>query len=211
MNYYYSTIHALGLIYFDSSATFTLYLWQSLLRPPWTKRGDREATWENGNDIRSSPWSPWTPGQIFKLSKNLLRQPRRDWPTLCAIVERVEGNRTWQDVIYLNTTWSMSVTRREARASPGTSRSFKFCYGLPRLNARLAISAPRQLHVSARFATLSYRGHGELRWIVAVSSSLATVLHGVLRFTCRSTTVRHSAQGLGRSYKTSSQQRNFIR
>ena len=123
------------------------------------------------------------------------RQPRRDWPTLCAVVERGERNRTWQDVTDLNTTWSMSVTRREAGVFPGTPRSVKFCYGLPRLNARLATSVLRQLHVSSRFATLSHDRHGELRWTVAVSSSLATMLHGVLQFTCRSTTVGHGARG----------------
>ena len=149
-----------------NNATFTLCPRrprQSLFWPPWTKRGDREATWGNGNDKRSSPWSPWSPAQIFKLSKKLPRQPRRDWPTLCAVVERGERNRTCQDVTDLNTTWSMSVTRREASVFPGTSRSVKFCYGLPRLNARLATSVLRQLNVSSRFATLPHGRHGELR------------------------------------------------
>ena len=147
----------------------------------------------NGNDKRSSSWSP---RQIFKLSKNLPRQPRRDWPTLCALVERGERNRTWQDVTDLNTTWSMSVTPWEARVFLGTPRSVKFCYGLPRLNARLATSVLRQLHLLTRFASLSHSRHGELRWTVAISSSLATMLHGVLQFTCRSTTVGHGARGL---------------
>ena len=38
----------------------------------------------------------------------------------------------------------------------------QFCYGLPRLNAHLATSAPGQLHVSSGFGTLSHGGHGEL-------------------------------------------------
>ena len=55
----------------------------------------------------------------------------------CALVERGERNKTWRNVTYLNTTWSMSVagrlvTRRQRKVCQGLSRSIKFCCGLPR-------------------------------------------------------------------------------
>ena len=55
----------------------------------------------------------------------------------CAVVERGERNKTWQNVTDLNTTWSMSVagllvTRRQPKVCQGLSRSTKFCCGLPR-------------------------------------------------------------------------------
>ena len=55
----------------------------------------------------------------------------------CAVVERGERNKTWQNVTYLNTTWSMSVagrlvTRRQPKVCQGLSRSIKFCCGLTR-------------------------------------------------------------------------------
>ena len=55
----------------------------------------------------------------------------------CAVVERGERNKTWQNVTDLNTTWSMSVAgrlvmRRQPKVCQGLSRSIKFCCGLPR-------------------------------------------------------------------------------
>ena len=55
----------------------------------------------------------------------------------CAVVERGERNKTWQNVTDLNTTWSMSVagrlvTRRQPKVCQGLSRSIKFCCGLTR-------------------------------------------------------------------------------
>ena len=55
----------------------------------------------------------------------------------CAVVERGERNKTWRNVTYLNTTWSMSVagrlvTRRQRKVCQGLSRSIKLCCGLPR-------------------------------------------------------------------------------
>ena len=55
----------------------------------------------------------------------------------CAVVEQGERNKTWRNVTYLNTTWSMSVagrlvTKRQRKVCQGLSRSIKFCCGLPR-------------------------------------------------------------------------------
>ena len=55
----------------------------------------------------------------------------------CALVERGERNKTWQNVTDLNTTWSMSVPgrlvmRRQPKVCQGLSRSIKFCCGLTR-------------------------------------------------------------------------------
>ena len=54
----------------------------------------------------------------------------------CAVVERGERNKTWQNVTDLNTTWSMSVvgrlvTGQQPKVCQGLSRSIKFCCGLP--------------------------------------------------------------------------------
>jgi len=65
-------------------ATFTLCSRrprQSRFRPPWSKRDGCETTRGDGMDKRDRPWLPWMPGQIFKLSKNLPRQPRCVWET----------------------------------------------------------------------------------------------------------------------------------
>ena len=55
----------------------------------------------------------------------------------CAVVERGERNKTWPNVTYLNTTWSMSVAGRlvtepQHKVYQGLSRSIKLCCGLPR-------------------------------------------------------------------------------
>ena len=64
---------------------------------PWDNEG-------NGIDKRISPRLPWTPGQIFKQSKNLPPQPRRRWPTFKNVVKRDERNETWQYVTDRNKT-----------------------------------------------------------------------------------------------------------
>ena len=51
----------------------------------------------------------------------------------CAVVERGERNKTWRNVTYLNTTWSMSVagrlvTRRQRKVCQGLSSSFAVCH-----------------------------------------------------------------------------------
>ena len=53
-------------------------------RPQWKKRDERETTPGGGGggmEERDSPWLPWMPGQIFKLSKSLPRQSRCGWQT----------------------------------------------------------------------------------------------------------------------------------
>jgi len=87
-------------------------------------------TWDNagdGMDKRDRPWLPWMPGQIFKLSKNLPRQPlpRCIWETQQAVVKRGERNKTWQYVTVRNKTRRRSIVGREACVFPGISRSFQ--------------------------------------------------------------------------------------
>ena len=103
---------------YPSNATFTLCCQQPRFIPPWTKRGDCGTGYGNGMDKRSSPWLPWSPGRMFKLSKKLLLQPQLKWPTYWVIVDCGEPYKTWKNVKDRRKTWSMSVAEREARVFP---------------------------------------------------------------------------------------------
>ena len=104
-----------------------------------------------------------------------------------------EGNRPYQNVEYVS---SRTGSKSHDQV---LMQSATFGYGCSMLAAHF-------VPVCHNFSC----SHGELVFMVAVSSWFIMVLPGVLQFTCSSATVRHSARGGRRSMKRQPRQRRFI-